>query len=610
MSKFVNINFYKTNMKRIGKTHLGILLCLVAGLTSMAQDNNVRISWDYNTYQEQTSVFVSNKGYAETQHFYPRVKKLQDGSLLMVFMNDVVGFDIFIRKSYDNGKTWTDANMIRQRYVSASSASHADKMVFATPDFIQLQDGQILLAYQWRYHKGYGDLDNTNQNCGIELMISNDGGETFSKPRVIYTGRCWEPAFLELPSGEIHLYITDSNEVMNKLSQPCVALLRSFDKGKTWQGKEHTSYKDGEAISRTFDERGSYDGMPTAKYLHNNNGIAMSLEVWSSKFQVDETPVIVYSWGDKNWRYGESIREKGGPDKLRKKQLNKDFRGFGPYMEILPTGEVLVQSNGVYKGKQGMWVFIGDTQADNFSYASSPYEGYWGSIAYIGNNEVFSAGTYNYTEDGKKRSGIKMQKGKLNYAKEIKKGGLSLQSLKQFDNRINGDWFIGKESPSHAYLSFGYTDTCLDFTAYLFDKKLIAYSSENADAVEFLLNRCNEISGKDETYKLLINAKGIFTLKKEQSNSWVLQDVSQVKKIAFKISGTINNNADEDEGFAAKIAVPWDLIGGEPAEHDVFRVHFRHRYKDNIEESPFASIESIGGEDESMPETWLRVAFK
>ncbi|GAB1416150.1 exo-alpha-sialidase [Paludibacter sp.] len=597
-------------MEQAGKTRLILFFSFITFITSVAQDSNVRISWDFNTYQEQTSVFVSNKGYNETQHYYPRVKKLQDGSLLMVFMNDVVGFDIFIRKSYDNGKTWTDANMVRQRYSAPSSASPKDKMIFSTPDFIQLQDGQILLAYQWRYQKGYGDLDNTNQNCGIEIITSNDGGKMFSKPRVIYTGRCWEPAFLELPSGEIQLYITDSNEVMNKLSQPCVALLRSFDKGKTWQGKEIATYKDGEAISRTFDERGSYDGMPSAQYLHDNNGIAMSLEVWSSKFQVDETPVIVYSSNDKNWRYNEPVREKGGPEKVRKKQLNKDFRGFGPYMEILPTGEVLVQSNGVYKGEQGMWVFIGDKKADNFSYVSSPYEGYWGSIAYIGNDEVFSAGTYNYTVEDKKHSGIKMQKGKLNYAKKVKKGYLLLQSLKQFDDRVNQDWFIGKESSSSAYLNFGYTDDSFDFTAYLFDKKLIAYTSENADAVEFLLNRKDLISGKSDTYKFLMNANGVFTLKKEQTNSWISQDVSKVKDIMFNVSGTINNNTDDDEGFAAKVAVPWDLIGGKPSKNDTFRVHLRHRYKDNIEESPFASVESLSGEDDNKPETWLRISFE
>ena len=62
--------------------------------------------------------------------------------------------------------------------------------------------------------------------------------------------------------------------------------------------------------------------------------------------------------------------------------------GFGPYSAKLPTGEMIVLSNGVYKNVQGMWVFIGDKRADNFRFATSPFVGYWGSIDYIGNDRV------------------------------------------------------------------------------------------------------------------------------------------------------------------------------------------------------------------------------
>lgn len=133
-------------------------------------------------------------------------------------------------------------------------------MVFVNPDFIELQDGRILLAYQWRYKKGYNDIAHTNENCGVEILFSDDKGRTFSEPRNIYTGRCWEPAMLQLPSGEIQMYITDSNETLNGVSQPCTILIRSFDGGRTWQGKESCSYRNGEIISRTFDGRCTADG--------------------------------------------------------------------------------------------------------------------------------------------------------------------------------------------------------------------------------------------------------------------------------------------------------------------------------------------------------------
>lgn len=574
-----------------------------------SQDADVRISWDHNTYWEQTSVNVANKGYIENECYYPRIKKLKDGSFLMVFMNHKVGFDIFTRKSNDNGETWTDAVMVRQSYSAASSASRNDKMIFATPDFVELHDGSILLAYQWRYQKGYTDLENTNRNCGIEIMTSKDHGKTFSAPRIIYYGRCWEPSFLQLPSGEIQLYITDSNEVMNNLSQPCVSLLRSYDNGITWQNKEVTTFKDGEVLSRTIDERGSYDGMPSAQYLSGDNGIAMTVEVWSSKYQVDVTPVIVYSSLEKNWKYNDISREKGGPYSERKKQLHKSFRGFAPYIEKLPSGEILVQSNGVYNREQGMWVFIGNNKADNFSYASSPYDGYWGSIAYIGNNEVLSAGTFTYTVDGKTHSGIKMIKGKLNYPKLVNKEEIQLQSLVSFNERSNNYWFIGQGSPSSAYLDFGYNDSGFDFATYVFDRNLVAYTPNNSDALEFLLNRMDPVTGRNETYQLAVNAKGVFTLNKEKANSWIHQNMSEMKDITFNIEGTVNNESDKDLGFAAKVEIPWHLLGGIPAKDEVFRVHLRHRYKDTVNETPVAQIESVPGEDENYPESWLRISF-
>ncbi|MDR1682204.1 MAG: glycoside hydrolase, partial [Candidatus Symbiothrix sp.] len=485
-------------------------------------------------------------------------------------------------------------------------------MIFATPDFYQLATGRILLAYQWRYAAGYNDTIHTNESCGIELMTSDDNGQTFSEPKVIYTGRCWEPYFLQLPSGEIQLYITDSSEVRWKRSQACVALFRSFDNGKTWQNKVTATYKDGEALSRTIDERGKFDGMPAAQPLNDNQGIVMAIETWSAVCQHDITPYIIYSPKNENWKYkNDEIRTFGGPEIERKKQLNKDFRGFGPYMEKLPDGEILVQSNGMYKNQQGMWVFIGDKKAESFGYASTPFTGYWGSIAYIGDNEVISAGTYTYQrEDGKDHDGIRIMKGKLNYAKKIKKGEIRLQSLSSFDVKKNNDWFIGRETASSAYLNFGYSDRSFDFTTYLFDGNLIAFQPLNADATDFLFYRKDTKTGKNDIYRLVINAKGVFSLFREQNNSWIPQDVSAVKDITTDLNGTINKDTDEDLGFAAKVSVPWNLIGGFPKQSEQFRMHLRHSYKDNTKEFPFASMEAVAGENSDIPETWLPVSFK
>lgn len=225
-----------------------------------AAECDVRIAWDRGTFQEMTSVPVENKGYTEQELHYPRIKALSDGTLLMTFMNDHFGWDAFVRRSEDGGRTWSDAQMVRQRFDARSSAG-ADQMVFVNPDFVELQDGRILLAYQWRYKKGYNDIAHTNENCGVEIMFSDDKGRSFSEPRNIYTGRCWEPAMLQLPSGEIQMYITDSNETLNGVSQPCTILIRSFDGGRTWQGKAKRAVRT--ATARSSPGRSTNAARPT-----------------------------------------------------------------------------------------------------------------------------------------------------------------------------------------------------------------------------------------------------------------------------------------------------------------------------------------------------------
>ena len=70
---------------------------------------------------------------------------------------------------------------------------------------------------------------------------------------------------------------------------------------------------DGEIISRTFDERGSYDGMATAVRL-DDGSLIMPLEVWSGVYKMDQTPVLIKTDSATNWRSDQSIRITGGPD--------------------------------------------------------------------------------------------------------------------------------------------------------------------------------------------------------------------------------------------------------------------------------------------------------
>ena len=128
------------------------------------------------------------------------------------------------------------------------------------------------------------------------------------------------------------MYITSSQDVVNKVSYPRTVIIRSFDNGATWQGKKMATHEDNWTISRTVDDRFAYDGMPTAVRLDDNNGIAVPLEVWSGTLVVDQTPIVVRTEMEDNWHSidQKKIKTKGGPAYPYRKQVNKDLEAYGP----------------------------------------------------------------------------------------------------------------------------------------------------------------------------------------------------------------------------------------------------------------------------------------
>ena len=580
-----------------------ILLAVGCGREEWPETNDVRISWDRSTFTEMTSVNVAGEGFAEENLYYPRIKRLSDGTLLMSFENDHFGWDVYVRRSEDGGKTWSDASLLVKTSPAVSTVGE-DEKVYVNPDFIELNDGRVLLAYQWRYKKGYNDLPNTNQNCGIEVMFSGDSGRTFSEPVEVYRGRCWEPAMLQLPSGEIQMYITSSQELIDNMSAPQTVVIRSFDGGKTWQGKERCGIDDNEVIARTVDSRSTYDGMPSGVWLDDNNGIAVPIEVWHGKWVVDQTPVVVKTDVETNWhRDLEAIRKTGGPEWPMKKQLNKDFYGYGPYSTKLGTGEMVVLSNGQYKGQQGIWTFIGDRKADNFTNATTPFDGYWGSVDYIGDNKIFATGTVKYQAEGKTRGMVRAIVGRLNYSKTLVKGDVEPVPVEKFDQDSNDCWFLGHISDSRIFTDFGWTDENLVLISYLYDRKLTALTTENSDAVELLLAR---LGGPQ--YKIVVNGAGAYVVYVEDNFSW--RKVSEGAADSVEVVGTLNDDSDEDLGFSAKLSVPWNILGGKPSAGEVLKAHLRHHYKAKTSEKPAWQIEDVEGENSDYPAEWLSLRLK
>ncbi len=563
---------------------------------------DVRIGWDFRSYKNFKYYNISNKpGVTGDNSHYPRTKRLNNGDLLMVFMDGQLGWTIYSRKSTDDGLTWSDAYCVREPYKDAAKGN--DDVCFACPDFLELPDGTILLVYHWRYNNGFNDYPNTNKNCGIEMIKSVDHGATFdlSTARRIYSGRNWEPSLLQLPTGEIQMFFTDSHTQVQKTAGirpiPAVGMLRSFDNGNTWQPEYNPESPSTVHISRSLEGTEDYkDGMPVGQYLHNDKGIAVALE----RDGGTQTPWIVWSSKDANWNYTDFTGlQQLGPGLDRKWPVHKDLRGFAPYMAKLPTGEILVQSNGKYKSEDGLWLLIGDEEAKNFDHASKVFRNvnaWWGSVAYIGKNQIFSSGNVGYDTGDKKRE-ILVTKGYINRKMVLDKKELPEASLAGFDKTDGTSWFVGNLCQQQYFLQMAYTDNYLHIKAYVYDRKVNAYTIK--DAVQLLLFRAKK------TYRMTFDVQGKITLEAQSGPSSFTEIALTGASLAVSIDGTLNNNADTDNGFILDARIPWTLIGNPPTAGEICRMHPKMFINDAGSSDPGAVIDEMCGQQESTPNSWL-----
>ena len=191
--------------------------------------NRSRLFWDISS----RVLTISNGGYG-------RVYELQNGRMVSVASTSS-GYTMSF--SDNKGKTWNDQKAL----FKARGNRHV-----ANPEVFQMSDGTVLIGYNERPNAPYG----ADHPFLITLRRSTDNCETWSEPITIYTGDyvwengCWEPIFLELPSGELQCYFSDETP-FKTTSEQYIVMCRSFDGGFTWTKPIITSYR-----------AGCRDGMP------------------------------------------------------------------------------------------------------------------------------------------------------------------------------------------------------------------------------------------------------------------------------------------------------------------------------------------------------------
>jgi hypothetical protein len=343
----------------------------------LTSSNGVRIAWDYSSMQQ-----IAERGG------YPRLTRLKDSSLIAIY--ETRTGNIHLKKSTDNGKTWSGPEEVFSKFVYASLDGKSTVVNIANPEIKQLQNGDIIIGCNYRPAKA------EIAPYTIVVRRSKDNGKTWLAPQNLYTAAprftdgCWEPSFLQLPNGELQVYFANENPYRNSEEQE-ISMLSSNDNGATWTETAKT-------VSYRKDRR---DGMPVAEII-NDEIVVVIEDNKENRFK----PYTVRTKITDNWSKPILANSAQRDYSLAKPVDDSVYMG-APYFLKLPNGETLIsyQSNQNRKGDweySTMEVAIGDKTARNFDRLSQPFdvplnkEAKWSSLALWDNNTVVAFASTNF----------------------------------------------------------------------------------------------------------------------------------------------------------------------------------------------------------------------
>ncbi len=521
-----------------------------------------RIFWDSSSRK----TVISGAGYS-------RIIKLQDGRLMACAEKG----GIVIAFSTNNGNSWATPIKIVSNY---------NNINMCVPDLIQLTDGTIIVGYNPRPAEPYTE----DRKFGIRCLRSTDNGATWSEEIFIndashtFHDGCWEPSFLELPSGELQCYFADEGPYTSSGEQQ-ISMCRSFDKGLTWGKAEKISFR-----------AGSRDGMPAPILLQDHSAIVVAIEDngwgYGDFFPTTVRCSLENNWGANDWVSASSPN--------RHKTLDfaycPEMAGAAPYLCQLANGETVVSYQSKYGGQaeQKMWVGVGDSNARNFKALTKPFvEGsstgiYWNSVAAIDTFVVAVGGV---------GGSIEMIKG---YPKKQFEAALGSPVVDGKLTRNEGYYLatgtqvrMGGVAGLYVISDFAYDRDSLYFYARVPDSEVIS-SGANQDYIDFCVDAVNSSDTKpvEGTFRYRFRLNNEFIKYDGSGTRWV-KNTDTNARTAVTISRTY---------YVLEAAIPWTDLGlTAPPMHNI-PVNI---YVNNGSATEDAVVETIPDAQVSAPWTWM-----
>ncbi|BCM89630.1 hypothetical protein IAD21_01477 [Abditibacteriota bacterium] len=287
---------------------------------------------------------------------YARMIRLRNGDILCGYGD---GQGQWAKRSRDNGVTWDKGTLVvpKQPYGN-----------FANAELLQLHNGNLLFFSNLRPFKNQPQSPPAAFAIGVSRSIDN--GATWSPVEFVYragtdgANGCWEPAGLQLPSGEIQMFFADEGPYTQSDEQQ-ISLMRSHDNGLHWSTPEIASF------------RGKHrDGMPIPVRLPNGD-LAFAIE--DSGLSGTFKPVIIGTTAQDNWKSGAVSGESSQRWSALRTPLDAGVYAGAPYLRVLSNGETVLSFQQADDGNMDhsqMVVCVGNSQARDFTDATRPFENF------------------------------------------------------------------------------------------------------------------------------------------------------------------------------------------------------------------------------------------
>lgn len=525
------------NINKVANKVSCIIVSLMFSLSALAEGeapyNGSRIFWDTAT---KVTVFP-NGGYA-------RMIQLQDGRLMAVTENG--GIDISF--SSNLGSTWSSQTKI---------VSNPAGVPECVPDLIQLADGTILVGYNPRPSAPYSE----DRKFGIRLKRSTDNGVTWSDEIFVvdadydFSNGCWEPSFLQLPSGEVHLYYADEDPYRSNNDQQ-ISLCRSFDGGLTWSAPEKICYR-----------QGWRDGMPSAVILQDGN-IAMAYEDngWAG-FEWNFVPSIAVCPLETNWH--DYWVDASSPNRWQARNYNfvkSNIRGGAPYIRVLPWGETVLSHQGDIdnSGKYNMYVYVGNEHAQDFKAACAPFslganeQAMWTSLAVIDTGIVVAVAPI--------KGRVEMMKGypvrQLNapYGKPVVDGKQTRNE--GYYKPTATQMILGREYGTRFTGDFAYNNDSLYFTSRVSDTDQVAVTGSFGDGISLYLDTkyASATYPEDGIFRFFFRLDGTMQVMygEKGGRTWQRKADGDTLNINYKVTR-------KSTYYIIEAAIPWAGLGFDTA---------------------------------------------